>query len=281
MISDLKRWAASVPVARRFILPVFSRVNLGDITVKHAVTHDPVRLHSFRHRGFWYHGKSREGATIDLWKKWVQPGQQVIEVGGHIGYLTVLLSRLTGGGDGNEGRVVVFEPGPNNLPYLIRNTANLQNVELQPFAVGDHVGEVAFYIENLTGQNNSLSSDYEGFASNLASAHSSAKYTQILVQMTTLDAYCKNSEITPDWMKIDVEGHELGVLHGATEIVNQALPAVTIEITRDHKEVGDWFFERGYVLFSPVSGEATAGIPRSGDYFALHQDRHKHINLRK
>jgi hypothetical protein len=99
MISDLKRWAASVPVARRFILPVFSRVNLGDITVKHAVTHDPVRLHSFRHRGFWYHGKSREGATIDLWKKWVLPGQQVIEVGGHIGYLTVLLSRLTGGGE--------------------------------------------------------------------------------------------------------------------------------------------------------------------------------------
>lgn len=101
-----------------------------------------------------------------------------------------------------------------------QNTSALRNVELEVFAVGDHIGEVDFFIEGLTGQNNSLSSDYEIFASNVAGTHSSVKYQRICVQITTLDEYCKNSEMIPDWIKLDVEGHELGVLRGASKIIN-------------------------------------------------------------
>lgn len=40
-----------------------------------------------------------------------RPGDTVVELGGHIGYLSVHLAKIVG----DDGTVIVFEPGPNNL----------------------------------------------------------------------------------------------------------------------------------------------------------------------
>ena len=47
----------------------------------------------------------------------VKPGDYCVDVGAHIGYFTLLLSRLVG----ETGYVLAFEPGTNNLPKLKRN----------------------------------------------------------------------------------------------------------------------------------------------------------------
>jgi predicted methyltransferase len=67
--------------------------------------------HSFKHYTYWYDGERREQTTMELFAKLINPGDVVVEVGGHIGYIAVYFSHLVG----KQGRVVVFEPGPNNF----------------------------------------------------------------------------------------------------------------------------------------------------------------------
>lgn len=84
---------------------------------------------------------------MQIFSEIIRPGDFVVELGGHIGHLTVYFAHLVGA----EGRVLVFEPGPNNLPYIQRNIASHKNVTLVAKAVSDFVGQTQFYIENLTG----------------------------------------------------------------------------------------------------------------------------------
>jgi FkbM family methyltransferase len=54
--------------------------------------------------------------------KLIRSGETIVEIGGHIGYLSIYLSDLVG----PQGRVYVFEPGPNNIPYIRKNIAERQ-----------------------------------------------------------------------------------------------------------------------------------------------------------
>ena len=81
---------------RRLLLPLFARINPGDITIRHHFTQQPFRLHSFKHKGYWFHGAKREQSTMALFAKLINPGDVVVEVGGHIGYIAVYFSHLVG-----------------------------------------------------------------------------------------------------------------------------------------------------------------------------------------
>ena len=58
-----------------------------------------------------------EPFTTDLIKKEIKIGQKVIDIGASIGYFTNLLARCVG----KEGKVLAFEPTPNQFPYLLKN----------------------------------------------------------------------------------------------------------------------------------------------------------------
>lgn len=60
---------------------------------------------------------SWESEIVALVAKKFQPGFQVVEIGAHIGYYTLLLSRLVGA----NGRVYSFEPVPTNFEFLSYN----------------------------------------------------------------------------------------------------------------------------------------------------------------
>lgn len=269
--ANWRRALAGLGWGRRLLLPALSRFNPGDITVRHALTEDPVRLHSYRHRGFWFYGAARESYTTDLWRRWIKPGDTVLDVGAHIGYLTVLLSRLAG----PAGGVFAFEPGANNLPYLERNVEHLRNVRIEPVALGNQDGQVPFFLEALTGQNNSLSADYDLFAANRASAHSSESYQSTKVSITTLDLFCTERNLEPNWIKIDVEGHEIDVLRGGTLTISSILPALTLEVTRNNAEVALFLKELDYVLINACTLKPVENSPSSGDFFALHPSKHE------
>src|SRR5687768_9187669 len=143
-------------VLRRIIIPLLKKLNPGKISIRHHYTKGRIVLDAFNHKGYWYHGRNREVDTMELFRKLIQPGFTVIEVGGHIGYITNYFSHLVG----PLGKVYVFEPGENNLPYIKENIQKLTNVVLVQKAVSDTNGIARFYVEDLSGQNNSLLSDY-------------------------------------------------------------------------------------------------------------------------
>jgi hypothetical protein len=65
---------------RSYAIPLLARFNPGNITIKHHWTGDPFLLHSFHHKGYWFHGRSREAETLDMLGRLLSPGDRVIEV---------------------------------------------------------------------------------------------------------------------------------------------------------------------------------------------------------
>ena len=256
------------PTVRRALMPLFARANPGDITVRHPHTGDKVKLDCFRHRGFWFRSSQREAPTMEMLKRLIAPGQYVLEAGGHIGFMALYFSYLVGPG----GKVVVFEPGDNNLPYLTTNVGSKSNTTIVREAVGDFDGEISLFVEGLTGQNNSIFADYSLFEANKAAAHLAEDYRETKVPIVKIDTYVARSGNAPDFLKVDIEGAELEALIGASRVLAEHKPAVMVEITRRPEEVVDLMTRQGYVLFDD-RGNKLITLP-TGNTFALHEVRH-------
>jgi FkbM family methyltransferase len=233
---------------RRLIIPILKRINFGDITIRHHWTGEKVTLHSFKHRNYWYRGKSREIESMLLFPEFVRKGDFVVEIGGHIGYISLYFAHLVG----NEGQVTVFEPGPNNLFYLLKNTNSNSRISLVEKAVTDHTGMTKFYVEDLTGQNNSLLSNYGVLERNKHAAGVSSLEVEVVeVPCTTLDDFLLRTQLPdPAFVKIDVEGAELNVLNGMKDTLKNKDIALMVEVTENPDEVFSLLIDAGFQLFT-------------------------------
>jgi FkbM family methyltransferase len=258
---------------RRFALPLMSRFNAGDITIRHHHTGQPLRLHSFKHKGYWFHGRNRERATMELFARLLRPGDRVFEVGGHIGYIAMFFSHWVG----PRGSVHVFEPGENNLPYLLHNTRELRNLTVVEKAAGASDGTARFFLEDLTGQNNTLVSNYDVFSENRARAHVDAGYRTTEVEVVRLDSFVAGSGCRPDFVKIDVEGAEVEVLRGMPTTLQKDRPGIMVEVTRSAEQVAQILTDAGYVLFDDALKERSTPAELRGNIFALHGVRHQDV----
>ena len=257
---------------RRVLLPIASRFNPGDISIRHHWTNEPLLIHSFKHKGYWFKGKRREQTTMELLRRVVQPGFRTADVGGHVGYITMFLSHLVGPG----GSVEVFEPGPNNLPYLRANVGRRPNVSIREEAVGAHRGEATLFVEDLTGQNNSLGAVYSDLAINEGLAHVKAHVTELQVPVVTLDDVRREAGAKLDLIKIDIEGGELNALRGAEWVLAEDRPMIMVEVTDDQGHVVELLRRHGYELYSPA-GQKLELDQLSLNVFAFHSTEHQHI----
>lgn len=98
------------------MLKVLKLVSI-DIAIRNPYTGDRLLLNLYRHKGYWYFGMGRERATMEKFRQLIPAGSNVVEIGGHIGFISQYFSMLVG----ETGNVVVFEPGSNNLPYTEAN----------------------------------------------------------------------------------------------------------------------------------------------------------------
>lgn len=265
--------------ARRAVLFGFKRLNPGDITVRHSLTGDRMRLHSFRHRQYWVHGRSRESATMAMFKRLIRSGDVVYDVGGHIGFISLYFAQLAGA----NSSIIVFEPGENNLRYLRHNVVNKASIRVVPKALGEVSGKGVLYLEDLTGQNNSLIPDYELLHLNEHNAVRAEVVAQE-IEVVSLDEFVSQGGPVPDFVKIDVEGFELEALMGSLRTLDYHQPALMVEVTRLPADVYRILHDRGYQLF----GADGVAAKRSGDLgtdgiglnaFALHRERHRDILL--
>lgn len=244
------------PLLRRILLPLWERFNPGDITIRHHYTGAPVRLHSYRHKGYWYHGRQREAESMARFAELIQPGAQVLDVGGHIGYIALYFAHLAGA----EGHVYVFEPGENNLPYLRRNVGACPNVTVVTKGAGSCCERRTFYTESLSGQNNSFLEQFQVYERNRSNAYAArAEVREAVVDVVTLDAFCREAGVRPDFIKIDVEGFELEVFRGAAELLREARPLLMIEVQAERDALLRELHAASYRVFSPEGAELHQG----------------------
>lgn len=151
------------------------------------------------------------GATDPVWMElafWrdrlISSGDVIFECGAHHGATTIVLANYVG----PSGRVISFEPLPLNCDLLRKNLElnGIKNVQVIHAAVGEIAGTV--WIKEQS--NSSVTSANKGRQ----------------VQAVNLDSYCS---LNPTALKIDVEGFEVKVLRGATEVLKRR-PKFAIEI---------------------------------------------------
>ncbi|TVQ23459.1 MAG: FkbM family methyltransferase [Leptolyngbya sp. DLM2.Bin15] len=171
-------------------------------------------------------GEVAELETIQAFRRVVQPGMDVIDVGANVGQMTLELAHLVG----DQGRVVAVEPGPGNLRLLERH--------VQGNGMGDRVLMEAAACTDQPDQTitlNILGSDTDdigsGFsvvdAAKLPNPHQLPTHAYP-VSTTTVDALVARYALTPGFLKIDVEGAELQVLQGAQQTLKQYRPIVLV-----------------------------------------------------
>lgn len=155
-----------------------------------------------------------EPMTTALFGRAVQPGMVVVDVGAFIGQYSLLAARKVG----VSGKVFAFEPDPRNFAYLVRNVERnrlADRIKIAPQAVTDRTGETTLYLDPEVGSGSSV-----------VFKRRRAVATQI-VEAVTLDE-CLGQAITPDIIKLDIEGGEVRALDGMAETVRRAKPELAM-----------------------------------------------------
>lgn len=259
------------------MLPVLRRLGI-DIRMRHQWTKEPLKLHLFKHKGYWYHGRRRESTTMLLFRELLRPGDFIVEIGGHIGYVSMYLASLVQPG----GRVVVFEPAPDNLAYIRENTRRHPAVSVIDQAVTDHCGVARLYVEELTGQNNSLLSDYARLAENERWAYAESGKRVIEVECTSLDEFLERERApAPSLVKVDVEGAELSVLQGMRSTLLEPRIALMVEVTERAADVLELLAASGYHVFRPDRSLVTRHETARGNLFCLKDTDSRIENFRR
>jgi len=140
----------------------------------------------------------------------------VLDVGANIGVTSVLFA-----GAATSGQIHSFEPSPTAFPLLqatIRAN-HLTNVTPHQLACGAQKGQLTFF-----------DNPDSASASHLAVADRALGRSNTTVDVTTLDDFVQEHAIERlDLVKIDVEGLELDVLTGASDVLSQLKPGVFLE----------------------------------------------------
>lgn len=148
--------------------------------------------------------------------------QCVIDVGGHIGLVTLPMSRVVA----PDGSVFTFEPAVANVSILKKHLADnkIENVKVIESLVGriddDHV---AFFEERGASGMNGLT--VKG---------NRDRYIRTQHKQISLDSFCASHGLSPQIIKIDVEGAEYQVLQGAVQTLQRCAPRVFLSIHPAH-----------------------------------------------
>jgi FkbM family methyltransferase len=196
-----------------------------------------------------------------------------IDVGANLGLLSLLLGKRF-----VDRRVIAFEPNPSTFLSLkkniLRNGAN--HVECYQYAIAGHNGFVTFPVREHARANASISNDV---------AQGSAG--EIRVSCTTLDTFCATHAVSRiALLKIDVEGYESLVFHGAATVLSDIRPGVIYfevcpGLTRaagfDAADPARYLADRGYALhrfsagggLQTVDANAASAVARVENWIAI------------
>ena len=144
------------------------------------------------------------------------------DVGANIGYFTWLAADTR-----PDMEIVSFEPDFRNLQCLQRTSRRwkLPNHTIVESAVAESAGRAAFYVDSLSGATGTL----EAAARPFNSQHYDAEVRRREVATISLDDFAATRAIPPALIKIDVEGAELRVVRGASEVIAKHKPVLLFE----------------------------------------------------
>jgi FkbM family methyltransferase len=178
---------------------------------------------------FWVHPRLLTTDTRDaephIWE-WIRGrlsrGGVFFDIGAHYGWLSMKAARLVG----RTGRVVAFEPSPQLLEILRfhQSRNRLSQLTVIGSAVAERDASAPLYLVNGgLSSRNSLTLSRPGMP-----FLESEPITTTEVTTVSLDRFCNENDLSPDLIKIDVEGAEGMVIRGAARILKETRPVVVL-----------------------------------------------------
>lgn len=157
---------------------------------------------------------SSEIRLVKFMLHYLKPDMTVLDIGAHYGYFALLANKLVQG-----GRVFAFEPATYSYEILAENCRDFSHLEAHNKAVSDKDGTVVFYeFDNLHSEYNT--SDIRQFEHEAwFKEHPPLK---VEIPCVSISSFCSAQNLSPNFIKIDVEGLEDIVINGAVAYLSSA-----------------------------------------------------------
>ncbi len=176
-----------------------------------------------------------EDKTLKVWSELSSEAEVCVDVGAYLGVYSII-SALSGARE-----VFAIEPNPGVCKEMVANFK--RNALEKKISILNHaVGESEFKGSLLAMPNRPLSSGAHldlGSRENIVYESNFRRYESIAisqVDVKPLDYILKITNSKIDLVKIDVEGYELLVLDGATQILREHKPVLIIEIVSEKQK---------------------------------------------
>jgi len=158
----------------------------------------------YRHRL----GQNYDAPVAAFLRGRVKPGAICVDVGANVGVYVLQFAQWSG----PTGRVIAFEPNPAAREVLqkhIELNHLTERVEVVACAVGAQSGIATMFVAEADGMSrlgapNQLIAD---------------QVVEINVPVCTLDSFCQERDLKPDWLFMDIEGFEIAALEGARTLI--------------------------------------------------------------
>lgn len=183
----------SIPLASSGL--VLLRNRFGLLAIEDS---DPLAI------GYYSSSDLPERATVALIESLLRPGETFVDVGANVGVYTLIAGRKVGA----TGKVLAFEPASSTCDALRATVAVnglTRQVEIQECALGSEDGTAELYLAPTSGHNSLV----PGLGTSIHAQE---------IQIRRGDEVLRETQ--PALIKVDVEGWELDVLEGLTQILD-------------------------------------------------------------
>jgi FkbM family methyltransferase len=166
--------------------------------------------------GRWYDLATQ--LTVD---RHVKPGDVVIDVGANRGMFALYAAKRAGPG----GRVICFEPNPACIALLEQTirTNQIANIEIRNAGLADEAGILDLIVP-------AIDSGMATFA------NYGPEVIKIAIPCPVLVGDDALRYITPNFIKVDVEGFEPKVIRGLASTIRRHRPLIYTEMVQSHLE---------------------------------------------
>lgn len=153
---------------------------------------------------------TREGHWPDTVAGVLKPGMKCLDVGANLGFYALLEARCVG----PQGAVYAVEPELTNAELLLKSTAlnGYDWMHTYRLAFGDREGMGHFRVMRNSNTGNLFDRAEASPWWGQALDEHEIGWQEVFV--TTMDAFCEHHDLTPDFLRMDVEGFEDRVIAG-------------------------------------------------------------------
>jgi len=157
----------------------------------------------------------------------VRTGETVLDIGAFLGVYTVLEARWVG----PSGRVIALEPTVANQRFIrrhLRLNGVAERVTLVAAAAGAVDGTATLFLHD------------EPYVNRLGAPDTvSAAAGHVLTPVRSIDSLCRDLDIVPDLIRMDIQGAELDALRGARDVIRAGRDRLRIVAEMHPQHWGD------------------------------------------